>query len=166
MMLTFVVAVLDWNSADLSRFIIGLPLFVAGFGITVFSYFNLGLGNTYCGADGLVSRGLYRFSRNPKYASSILGLVGLVICANSWLTVPLAILMSGAYVLMAPDSALLRRSRVSARLDRQERALPPSELSQLSRTAKLSVAPALRSQSLSEIPLSLDKTYRKPPFIR
>jgi hypothetical protein len=113
-----------------------------------------------------VSRGLYRFSRNPKYASSILGLVGLVICANSWLTVPLAILMSGAYVLMAPDSALLRRSRVSARLDRQERALPPSELSQLSRTAKLSVAPALRSQSLSEIPLSLDKTYRKPPFIR
>jgi protein-S-isoprenylcysteine O-methyltransferase Ste14 len=104
MVLTFVVAVLDWNSAslvDLSRLIIGAPLFLVGFGITVCGYFNLGLGNTYCGADGLVSHGLYRFSRNPQYASSILGLVGLVICADSWLTVPLAVLMSGAYVLMA-----------------------------------------------------------------
>lgn len=104
MVLTFVVVVLDWNSAglvDFSRLIIGLPLFLIGFGITIFGYFNLGLGNTYCEADGLVSHGLYRFSRNPQYASSILGLVGLVICANSWLTVPLAVLMGGAYVLMA-----------------------------------------------------------------
>lgn len=104
MVLTLVVAILDWNSAglvDLSRLIVGLPLFLVGFGITVFGYFNLGLGNTYCGAEGLVSHGLYRFSRNPQYASSILGLIGLVICANSWLTLPLAVLMSCAYVLMA-----------------------------------------------------------------
>jgi steroid 5-alpha reductase family enzyme len=104
MVLTFVVAILDWNSAgliDLSRLIIGLPLFLVGFGITVFAYFNLGLGNTYCGADGLVSHGLYRFSRNPQYASSIMGLIGTVIIADSWLTVPLAFLMSCAYVLMA-----------------------------------------------------------------
>jgi protein-S-isoprenylcysteine O-methyltransferase Ste14 len=104
MVLTFVVALLDWNSAGLlaaSRFLIGLPLFLVGFGITVFGYFNLGLGNTYCGADGLVSHGLYRFSRNPQYASSIAGLAGVAICANSWLTLPLAALMSAAYVLMA-----------------------------------------------------------------
>ena len=104
MVLTFVVAVLDWNSAglvDWSRLIIGLPLFLVGFGITVFAYFNLGLGNTYCGTDGLVSHGLYRFSRNPQYASSIAGLAGLVICANSWLALALASLMAGAYVLMA-----------------------------------------------------------------
>ena len=104
MVLTFVVAVLDWNSAglvDWSRLIIGLPLFLVGFGITVLGYFNLGLGNTYCGTDGLVSHGLYRFSRNPQYASSIVGLVGLVICANSWLALALALLMGGAYVLMA-----------------------------------------------------------------
>jgi len=104
MVLTFVVALLDWNSAglfDASRYLIGLPLFLVGFGITVLGYFNLGLGNTYCGAEGLVSHGLYRFSRNPQYASSIMGLIGLTICANSWLTFPLAALMSGAYVLMA-----------------------------------------------------------------
>jgi steroid 5-alpha reductase family enzyme len=104
MVLTFVVAILDWNSAglvDLSRLIIGVPLFLVGFGITVFGYFNLGLGNTYCGADGLVSHGLYRFSRNPQYASSIMGLIGTAIIADSWLTAPLAFLMSGVYVLMA-----------------------------------------------------------------
>jgi len=104
MVLTFVVAVLDWDSANLidwSRLIIGLPLFLIGFGITVFGYFNLGLGNTYCGENGLVSHGLYRFSRNPQYASSIMGLIGLVISADSWLTLPLAVIMSGAYVLMA-----------------------------------------------------------------
>jgi protein-S-isoprenylcysteine O-methyltransferase Ste14 len=104
MIATFAVALLDWNSAgllDASRYLIGLPLFLVGFGLTVCGYFNLGLGNTYCGADGLVSHGLYRFSRNPQYASSILGLIGLAICANSWFAVPLAALMSGAYVLMA-----------------------------------------------------------------
>jgi protein-S-isoprenylcysteine O-methyltransferase Ste14 len=104
MVLTFAVALLDWNGAGLlnvSRFVLGLPLFLVGFGITVCGYFNLGLRNTYCGADGLVSHGLYRYSRNPQYASSIMGLVGLAICANSWLTIPLAALMSGAYVLMA-----------------------------------------------------------------
>jgi protein-S-isoprenylcysteine O-methyltransferase Ste14 len=104
MVMTFAVALLDWNSAGLlaaSRYLIGLPLFLVGFGITVCGYFNLGLGNTYCGADGLVRHGLYRFSRNPQYASSIVGLAGLAICANSWLTLPLAALMSGAYVLMA-----------------------------------------------------------------
>ena len=104
MVLTFAVALLDWNGAGLlnvSRFVLGLPLFLVGFGITVCGYFNLGLGNTYCGADGLVSHGLYRYSRNPQYASSIMGLAGLAICANSWLTLPLAALMSGAYVLMA-----------------------------------------------------------------
>lgn len=104
MVLTFVVAILDWNSAglvDWSRFIIGAPLFLIGYGITVFGYFNLGLGNTYCGADGLVSHGPYRFSRNPQYASSILGLIGLVICADSWFALPLAVLMSCVYVWMA-----------------------------------------------------------------
>ncbi len=104
MVLTFVIAILDWNSAglvDLSRLIVGLPLFLVGFGITVFGYFNLGLGNTYCATDGLVSHGLYRFSRNPQYGSSIMGLAGTVVMADSWLTVPLALSAACVYVLMA-----------------------------------------------------------------
>jgi protein-S-isoprenylcysteine O-methyltransferase Ste14 len=102
MVLTFVVAVLDWNSTpllDWTRFITGLPLGLIGLFITVCGY--LGLGNTYCGADGLVTGVLYRFSRNPQYTASIMGLLGLSIGANSIFTIVLSTVMVGAYVMMA-----------------------------------------------------------------
>ena len=101
---TFIVAALDWNSTpllDWTRFIPGIPLGLTGLTITVCGYFNLGLGNTYCGADGLVTGGLYRFSRNPQYTASIAGLVALSIGANSILTIVLSTLILGAYVMMA-----------------------------------------------------------------
>jgi protein-S-isoprenylcysteine O-methyltransferase Ste14 len=101
---TFVVAALDWNSTpllDWTRFIPGIPLGLIGLGITVCGYFNLGLGNTYCRADGLVTGGLYRFSRNPQYTASIAGLAGLSIGANSLLTIALAMFIVSAYVMMA-----------------------------------------------------------------
>jgi len=102
--LTVVVAILDWNATpllDWTRFIVGLPLGLGGLFITVCGYFNLGLGNTYCGSDGLVSHGLYRFSRNPQYTASIVGLIGLSIGANSILTIALSCVMIGTYVLMS-----------------------------------------------------------------
>jgi protein-S-isoprenylcysteine O-methyltransferase Ste14 len=104
MVATFVVAVLDWNSTpllDWTRLIVAAPLGLVGLFITVCGYFNLGLGNTYCGTNGLVTGGLYRFSRNPQYAASIIGLIGLSIGANSIPTIILSTIMSGAYVLMA-----------------------------------------------------------------
>ena len=72
MVATFVVAVLDWNSTpllDWTRLIVAAPLGLVGLFITVCGYFNLGLGNTYCGTNGLVTGGLYRFSRNPQYTA-------------------------------------------------------------------------------------------------
>ena len=104
MIATFIVAALDWNATpllDLTRYIIALPLGLTGLFITVCGYFNLGLGNTYCGADGLVTGGLYRFSRNPQYTASIIGLIGLSLGANSILTIIMSAVMSGAYAMMA-----------------------------------------------------------------
>ena len=104
MVATFIVAALDWNATpllDWTRYIVALPLGLTGLFITVCGYFNLGLGNTYCGADGLVTGGLYRFSRNPQYTASIIGLIGLSIGANSILTIIMSAVMSGAYVMMA-----------------------------------------------------------------
>jgi protein-S-isoprenylcysteine O-methyltransferase Ste14 len=104
MMATFVIAILDWNATpllDWTRLIVAVPIGVTGLAITVCGYFNLGLGNTYCGADGLVTGGLYRISRNPQYTASIMGLIGLSIGANSMLTIVLSAIMIGAYVLMA-----------------------------------------------------------------
>ena len=87
---------LDWT-----RYIVAVPLGLIGLVITVCGYFNLGLGNTYCGKDGLVTGGLYRFSRNPQYTASIIGLIGLSLGANSILTIILSAVMIGVYVLMA-----------------------------------------------------------------
>jgi protein-S-isoprenylcysteine O-methyltransferase Ste14 len=101
---TFVVAVLNWNATpllDWTRYIVALPLGFAGLFITVGGYLNLGLGNTYCGADGLVTSGLYRFSRNPQYTASIIGLISLSLGANSILTIVISAAMIGAYVMMA-----------------------------------------------------------------
>jgi len=104
MIATFIVAALDSNSTPLlewTRYIVALPLGFTGLFITVCGYFNLGLGNTYCGADGLVTGGLYRFSRNPQYTASIIGLIGLSLGANSILTITMSVVMSGAYAMMA-----------------------------------------------------------------
>ena len=103
MVATFIVVALDWNATpllDWTRFIVALPLGLTGLFITVCGYFNLGLGNTYCGADGLVTGGLYRFSRT-QYTASIIGLIGLSLGANSILTIILSAVMIGVYVLMA-----------------------------------------------------------------
>jgi protein-S-isoprenylcysteine O-methyltransferase Ste14 len=80
MIATFIVAALDWNATpllDWTRYIVALPLGLTGLFITVYGYFNLGLGNTYCGSNGLVTG------------------------ANSILTIVMLAVMIGAYVMMA-----------------------------------------------------------------
>jgi protein-S-isoprenylcysteine O-methyltransferase Ste14 len=133
----FVVAVLNWNATpllDWTRYIVALPLGFAGLFITVGGYLNLGLGNTYCGADGLVTSGLYRFSRNPQYTASIIGLISLSLGANSILTIVISATMIGAYLMMAlveedsRDGAVPRCARFD-RAHRAQEALAPSKLS-------------------------------------
>jgi protein-S-isoprenylcysteine O-methyltransferase Ste14 len=78
----------------------GVPLALAGLGLTVYGYFDLGIDNTYGSDDGLVTSGLYRYSRNPQYVASIVGFLGLGVAAASMPVALLCVLAIGVYMLL------------------------------------------------------------------
>ncbi|OIQ32271.1 MAG: heavy metal resistance protein CzcN [Alphaproteobacteria bacterium MedPE-SWcel] len=81
------------------RYLIGLPVMIAAFGITLWGYRFLGLDNTYCDTGGLVTGGMYEYSRNPQYVTSVLATIGLGITTGSWITVALALVLFALYFL-------------------------------------------------------------------
>ncbi len=85
----------------LANWLIGLPIMGVAYGVTLWGYRSLGVANTYCNADGLVTGGLYTFSRNPQYVSSVMATVGLAITAGSWVVLALAGLLFAIYLLFA-----------------------------------------------------------------
>jgi protein-S-isoprenylcysteine O-methyltransferase Ste14 len=79
---------------------IGLPLALAGLSVTIYGYFDLGLRNTYCADAGLVTSGLYHYSRNPQYLASIMAYLGLAIAASDAAIAILCALAIGVYCLL------------------------------------------------------------------
>jgi len=101
---TVLAALLDWGAMGWdhwSRLAVGLPVLIAGAYVTVRGYLWLGIDNTYCEADGLVTGGLYAYSRNPQYVASVLATVGLAVTAGSWAGFGLAAALFGLYTLFA-----------------------------------------------------------------
>jgi protein-S-isoprenylcysteine O-methyltransferase Ste14 len=100
---TFALAALDWQRWQ------GLPpdrLFGAGVAITGavpygLSCYALGRGNVYCGRDGLVTKGIYRWTRNPQYATAIPAYLGLALASYSLGALILAVLLTITFSLMA-----------------------------------------------------------------
>jgi protein-S-isoprenylcysteine O-methyltransferase Ste14 len=90
-----------WPDSDETvRFGIGLIAGLVGLGFTVYGYFDLGIENTYGADEGLITNGLYRYSRNPQYVASILGFCGAALAnggINAMILCALAILV---YVIM------------------------------------------------------------------
>ena len=124
---TTVAALLDWGTLGWdhwSRLVIGLPLLAVGAFITVRGYLWLGLRNTYCEADGLVTGGLYEYSRNPQYVASVAATVGLALTANSIWTLGLAGGLFLLYLLFALNEEPWLREGYGEDYDRYAQDVP------------------------------------------
>lgn len=74
--------------------------FVAGVAY-VYTLWSLGRKATYCQASGLETTGVYRWTRNPQYATAILAFTALGLCAWSWDATLLAAALVVVYAMMA-----------------------------------------------------------------
>jgi protein-S-isoprenylcysteine O-methyltransferase Ste14 len=88
------------DSSEILRFAAGLIGALAGLGFTIYGYFDLGIENTYGADEGLITNGLYRYSRNPQYVASILGFAGAGLANGGIRAVILCGLAILVYVIM------------------------------------------------------------------
>lgn len=97
-------AILDWNTwfyPHPARLWIGGALLLAGTILALWGVHAVGVHNSLGLKGELVTRGPYRFTRNPQYLGDIAILVGLAILANSEL-VALATLPALLLPILAP----------------------------------------------------------------
>ncbi len=123
--LTLLYAILTahWpQDGEVLRFAIGLLCVVVGCGFTIYGYFDLGIENTYGADEGLVTNGLYRYSRNPQYVASILGFFGTALANGEVHTAILCGLAILVYVIMPfTEEPWLQRAYGDAYLAYKER---------------------------------------------
>lgn len=70
-------------------------------GLYVFACLDLGRENLYCGSAGLKVRGIYRWSRNPQYATAIPGYLAGAVAAGTGEALALAGVVSLVFFQMA-----------------------------------------------------------------
>jgi protein-S-isoprenylcysteine O-methyltransferase Ste14 len=94
-------AILEDGLSAWPRYIVGAPIIVGAFALSVASYRQLGRENTYFEAQGLVTDGFYALSRNPGYVASGVAALGLAVVAWTWATWLLGAALFGIYTLFA-----------------------------------------------------------------
>jgi protein-S-isoprenylcysteine O-methyltransferase Ste14 len=67
----------------------------------VYTLWSLGRKATYCQASGLETSGIYRWTRNPQYATAILAFATLGLAARAWDATLLAAALVIVYAMMA-----------------------------------------------------------------
>ena len=100
---TLALAFLDWQHWDgfsLERGL-GATLAIACFALYGWACYALGRRNLYCGRDGLVTGGIYSWTRNPQYATAIPAYLGLAVASASSAVLAIASLLTLIFVLMA-----------------------------------------------------------------
>jgi protein-S-isoprenylcysteine O-methyltransferase Ste14 len=86
-------------------------------GLYALALFTLGRTNTYCGREGLMRSGIYRWTRNPQYATIIPFYAALAIAIDTpWLMVQTSLLVA-IYVFMAINEEPWLRARYGADYD-------------------------------------------------
>jgi protein-S-isoprenylcysteine O-methyltransferase Ste14 len=80
--------------------VVAIALLVVSVAFFIHSFFLLGRDNSYGAQDGLVTTGIYRWTRNPQNATLIVVHACLAVAANSAPTYILCAAMIVAYVLM------------------------------------------------------------------
>ena len=97
----YVLITAHWPSpGEAVPFAAGLALALGGAGFLVYGYFDLGIENTYGADEGLVTNGLYRYSRNPQYVASILGFFGAALGNGEPAAIFLCALAILVYIIM------------------------------------------------------------------
>ena len=67
----------------------------------LYALWSLGRKATYCQASGLATDGVYRWTRNPQYATAIVAFGALGLAADAWDATALAAALAAVYALMA-----------------------------------------------------------------
>lgn len=80
-----VLSYLDFDSLGwpVQRYYVAAPLGILGFGAAFFLTGVLGWKNAFGAVDGLKTTGIYRWSRNPIYVVTIVGMIGWGVCVAS-----------------------------------------------------------------------------------
>ncbi len=95
-----VLSVLTYNSqASVWRHLIGVPLLATGFGFALHWTNFLGWRNAFGEARGLKTDGPYRWSRNPIYVVTFVGLIGWSIIVAAPEVTGLLLFWAGFYTL-------------------------------------------------------------------
>ncbi len=100
---TLALAYLDWQRWDgfsLERGL-GATLAILGFALYGWAVYALGRRNLYCGRDGLVTGGIYSWTRNPQYATAIPAYLGLAVASDSIAVFAIALPLALSFMLMA-----------------------------------------------------------------
>jgi protein-S-isoprenylcysteine O-methyltransferase Ste14 len=102
----------------------GLVMFLGAGSLYLYALLALGHANTYCERDGLVTHGIYRWTRNPQYASIIPVYGGLALLADNAPTISLCLALIAVYVLMALNEEPWLKSTYGAAYVRYCRRVP------------------------------------------